>query len=139
MLNFPSNCAKSLITLYCTLLSKFGKSLPPLMNVSSRTPYSTRSATAEPRSNDFLFRHILCLPFAQEDRCQMTGLLKCVGIELSLSCARFFWVVQREQQHQQTVRRSTGHYVGGDGLGRPYKGLREAQFGGGIGEPAAVP
>ncbi|KAL1374498.1 hypothetical protein pipiens_018057, partial [Culex pipiens pipiens] len=103
VLNFPSNCAKSLITLLDGALeqSKSGKSLAPAHERLVENAYALlytlcyNSRTSEVilrflRScNDFLCRHIQGLPFANVASPhvlnQMTGLLKCVAIELKLT------------------------------------------------------
>ncbi|KAL9696163.1 hypothetical protein quinque_015448 [Culex quinquefasciatus] len=102
VLNFPSNCAKSLITLLDGALeqSKSGKSLAPAHERLVENAYALlytlcyNSRTSEVilrflRScNDFLCRHIQGLPFANVASPhvlnQMTGLLKCL-----LDCLNF--------------------------------------------------
>uniref|UniRef100_A0A8D8J666 Nuclear pore complex protein Nup205 n=1 Tax=Culex pipiens TaxID=7175 RepID=A0A8D8J666_CULPI len=142
VLNFPSNCAKSLITLLDGALeqSKSGKSLAPAHERLVENAYALlytlcyNSRTSEVilrflRScNDFLCRHIQGLPFANVASPhvlnQMTGLLKCVAIELKLTsdksqvsqfgnlCKILLGVVQREnqQQHQQTTIDEMSHH-----------------------------
>ncbi|EAT37498.1 AAEL010526-PA [Aedes aegypti] len=103
VMNFPSNCAKSLITLLDNALenSKSGKhsatAQERLIEHAYALLYSLcyNSRTSEVilrflRScNDFLCRHINGLPFANVKSPhvlnQMTGLLKCVAIELKLT------------------------------------------------------
>ncbi|XP_065083337.1 nuclear pore complex protein Nup205 [Ochlerotatus camptorhynchus] len=103
VMNFPSNCAKSLITLLDNALeaSKFGKPASTALDRLNENAYALlyslcyNSRTSEVilrflRScNDFLCRHINGLPFGNVKSPhvlnQMTGLLKCVAIELKLT------------------------------------------------------
>ncbi|XP_019530030.3 nuclear pore complex protein Nup205 [Aedes albopictus] len=103
VMNFPSNCAKSLITLLDNALetSRSGKSSSSAQERLIEHAYALlyslcyNSRTSEVilrflRScNDFLCRHINGLPFSNVKSPhvlnQMTGLLKCVAIELKLT------------------------------------------------------
>ncbi|XP_055523518.1 nuclear pore complex protein Nup205 [Wyeomyia smithii] len=103
VMNFPSNCAKSLISLLDNALenSKAGKQTSSAQERLIENGYSLlyslcyNSRTSEVilrflRScNDFLCRHISGLPFANFRSAhvlnQMTGLLKCTAIELKLT------------------------------------------------------
>ncbi|XP_055616153.1 nuclear pore complex protein Nup205 [Toxorhynchites rutilus septentrionalis] len=103
VMNFPSNCGKSLITLLDNSLevSKSGKTSSAPQERLIENAYSllyalchnTRTSEVILRflrsCNDFLCRHISGLPFANVKSPhvlnQMTGLLKCVAIELKLT------------------------------------------------------
>ncbi|XP_058819266.1 nuclear pore complex protein Nup205 [Topomyia yanbarensis] len=103
VMNFPSNCAKSLITLLDNALeaSKAGKQASSAQERLIENAYMLlyslcyNSRTSEVilrflRScNDFLCRHVSGLPFGNVKSPhvlnQMTGLLKCVAIELKLT------------------------------------------------------
>ncbi|XP_055585632.1 nuclear pore complex protein Nup205-like [Uranotaenia lowii] len=134
VLNFPSNCAKSLILLLDQALeaNKSGRLSSPAQERLIEHGYSLlnmlcyNSRTSEVilrflRScNDFLCRHVNGLPFAINARTissphvlnQMTGLLRCVAIELKLTsdksqvsqfgniCKILLGVVQQHQQQQ---------------------------------------
>lgn len=103
VLDFPSNCTKSLVTILDEGISqlKSGMDIPPgqqrLLQNAYRLLYALCSnpKTSEVvlrflrACNEFLLRHISALPFKNvENPCvlnQMTGLLKCVAIELKIT------------------------------------------------------
>lgn len=103
VLDFPSNCTKSLLTILDDAITqlKAGIEIPSaqqrLLQNAYRLLYTLCSnpKTSEVilrflrASNEFLLRHIATLPFRNVDNpCvlnQMTGLLKCVAIELKIT------------------------------------------------------
>lgn len=103
VLDFPSNCTKSLVTILDEgiLQIKSGMEIPigqqRLLQNGYRLLYAlcSNQKTSEVilrflrSSNDFLLRHISALPFRGYENSfvlnQMTGLLKCVAIELKVT------------------------------------------------------
>lgn len=102
VLDFPSNCMKSLVSILDEGLDRFKmrtESQHRLLQNAYQLLYAlcsnTRTSEVVLRflrsCSDFLSRHIAALPFRDSDnlyvRNQMTGLLKCVAIELKVTAA----------------------------------------------------